>query len=347
MKVRYSRLCEALLGYEYSRFLMSIFMENLGNIQKAEAQGRRGFAAAKDRMKGLLPDAVPPGLDERREDVELNRLDLVARLYRDAYESVRPLIEDQALVNRVAKNWRQVAREGAKKGSSEPAWDAIRGVATLRTLDLWDKLPQETRAEIEGYLRNQTFIDSVTDSEFFKKEGYDIYMYACLAIRNGADLRISGFSDMFDKERQKQIVDYFKSQECISAASERVLFHVENVGKKRVNSSYPWAVMHDIADLHILGIWGMIGKDIRNKMDQHLKSPAFIKDVAESVRIHAIQATDISFARIAVLDGAALKTLAEYYELEAEKLREKQGAEAARNPRSDKGLPNIPTIKAF
>ena len=349
MKVRYSRLCEALLGYEYSRFLMSIFMENLGNIQKAEAQGRRGFAAAKDRMKGLLSDAVPPGLEDKTESVELNRLDLAAHRYREAYESVRILIENQALIDNVVESVLSDS-ETITVGNIYLAWHAIHGASALHSTGLWNNVSRKLCIEINTRLKNQMFINAVT-------EGLDldakIYVKGNTAgtlnvADNIASLHTTGIWSQMSEESRGVISSHMGNPIFINALAKDVQSNLE-AGIASVINNKAWSAIQNIATLHALGLWDNVEKERQHIIEKYIETSTFIDKMSEEARSAANAGArhgDTSFAWIAVLRAAALKPLAEYYEHRAAEFRRPQEVAAARKPQSGENASSmLPTRK--
>src|SRR3989338_10852567 len=114
-------------------------MEEANRIRRAEAQGREHLEAARRRLGGLIKDAKPPGLRDDTEDVEINEKDIIAHRYREAFESVRPLIEDQIFINAVSEDLRSIANSCVKEKNESIAESVIIGAAALQTVGTWSK----------------------------------------------------------------------------------------------------------------------------------------------------------------------------------------------------------------
>jgi len=144
-----------------------------------------------------------------------------------------------------------------------------------------------------------------------------------------------------------------KNKKFIDAVAEEVRLNakdaVEGKGKGTMYQ-YACATADGVAALIISGIWDKLHRETRVEIEGYLKNQEFINRVAEEIHSkYAKSLTKKGYTSVWVvaLDAFALKTLAEYYEREAEKLRSTQGADAARKPQGDVNLSDILPAKAF
>ena len=325
------------------------------NIHRAEAQGRAHVAAARRRFGGLIVDTQPPGLTERTGDVEINELELAAYLYREAYESIRPLIEDQSLINVTTEaDLCYDAKEGVKEGSTHYAWNAVQDVAALRALGLWEKLQGGTRHEIGQCFGNQTYINRLAKNvrDATNQVAVRNYYFAWDAARDIAALHTIGIWNMISRKTRTEIEGFLEDKRFIRNAAERVRFNAAKCAKKE-DAVSAWDATLGAVTLRTLGLWEKIPRETRREIEGYFGSQTFISSMSAEVCFYARKVAkggDFRGAWLAFRGAAALKFFSEHYEREAEEARVAQGlqgAAAARRPRSDKGLPNIPTIKAF
>jgi len=319
------------------------------NIRREEAKGRENFQAAQNRFAGLIKDAKPPGLRDDTEDVEINEKDIIAHRYREAFESVRPMIENQMLINIVAGQVRSSAEQGAKKEQNSAAWNAARRIADIRSLGLWERVQKETQEEIEGYLRDQTLIDNMTDKICADAREDILENINCsLDVALGvATLRYLGLWDELRKEAREELDGYFVNQTFIDDMFERARLHAKAGAGRDIYSA--WDATLGAAALRALGLWERVQRETQEEIEGYLRDQTLIDHVVGEVhtQVENVMRGNIGFALNAIPGAAALKTLAEHFELEAKKLRDKQGAEAARKPQTDKTLLNILPEKKF
>ena len=321
------------------------------NIHRAEEKGRAHVETARKRFGGLLTQTLPPGLVDDTENVELNELDMVAHRYREAFESVRPLFENQVLIESAAKEVCSDARFGAEGNATFTRYapNAAIGVAALRALGLWDKFSAEMREKIDRYLKDQMFIskavEKVRSDAKAGAEGFG--RKARYAIGGVAALHAIGVWSKVKERLQLKINAYIGKKAFIIAVALDVLSDAKTGAEG--NALPAWSATRGAASLHTTGVWSKISEKLRKEMSTYLKNPTMLNIVTERVRFHAENgvAGNNESACDVIVDAAALKTLAEYYELEAKKLREKQGAAAARNQQTDKTLLNILPEKKF
>jgi len=312
-------------------------------LKQAEEQGQRDLKRARKRFGGLLTQTLPPGLVDNTENVEINEKDIIAHRYREAYESVKSLIS-RMFINKMSENLRSCAEKGAQEGNTDSAWDAARGVAGLRALGFWHRCGREIREETERHFEDQTLISNVAEdlrSHAAKGARERDDGSAWNAIRDSATLRVTGIWGMISRQKREEIEGYMQSPTFIHSVAKGLRL-AGSEGAKKGNTLYALNAAEGAIALRAIGLWDEFDKETRGDFEEYIESQTLINNVVEGIYRGAGN-RNTSFTAKSVV---ALKFLAEYYKMEAEKIRSAQGAEAARKPQSGENASSmLPTRK--